>query len=148
MPYHGQVRVRDPASERLPMPAAIDRNEMPEIDRASANAAMARYAAGDNSAFSDVYDAVAPVVFDQMLTLTEDSALAEELTQRVLLRLHKARGRFLRQADVGTWALAIAERVAVENALGLDAPTPSLVARARRAFEALFSRTDEAATSR
>ena len=91
----------------------------------------------DNSAFSDVYDAVAPLIFDQMLTLTEDSALAEELTQRVLLRLHKARGRFLRQADVGAWSLAIAERVAVENALGLDAPTPSLLACARRAFEAL-----------
>jgi hypothetical protein len=39
---------------------------------------MARYAAGDNSVFSEVYDAVGPVIFDQMLTLTEDSALAEE----------------------------------------------------------------------
>ena len=119
------------------MPAAIDENEVPEVDWAAANAAMARYAAGDSSAFSDVYDAVAPKVFDQMLILTEDSTLAEELTQRTLLRLHKARGRFIRGADVGSWALAIAERVATENALGLDAPAPSLLSRARRAFEAL-----------
>ena len=129
------------------MPAAIDRNEMPENRSRIANAAMARYAAGDNSAFSDVYDAVAPVVFDQMLTLTEDSALAEELTQRVLLRLHKARGRFLRQADVGSWALAIADGRHRERSGARRSHTVARGARPkslRSVAQLTITRTDEA----
>jgi DNA-directed RNA polymerase specialized sigma24 family protein len=111
-----------------------DTNQKQDVDWAVANAAMERYACGDNVAFSDVYDALAPALFDRLLSWTEDSALAEDLTQKTLLRLHHARGRFIRGSSVATWAFAIADRVATDNALGLDVAAPSLLARARNAF--------------
>ena len=58
MPSTDRFGPEIPRRRGSPMPAAIDRNEMPENRSRVANAAMARYAAGDNSAFSDVYDAV------------------------------------------------------------------------------------------
>lgn len=114
-----------------------DRNVELAIDSAAANVAMERYAAGDNGAFSDVYDALAPTLFDRLLSWTDDAALAEELTKTTLLRLHHARGRFIRGTNVAVWAFAIAERVVTDNALGLDVPAPSVLTRARRALEAV-----------
>jgi hypothetical protein len=119
------------------MQAGSDRNEELEVDRPTADAAMERYAAGDKTAFSDVYDALAPALFDRLLAWTEDPALAEEMTKTTLLGLHRARGRFIRGTNVTAWAFAIADRVVAEHALGHAVAAPSMLARARRAFGAV-----------
>lgn len=43
--------------------------------------------AGDETALADVYDALAPLVYGIALRTTGDGAAAEELTERVFLRL-------------------------------------------------------------
>src|SRR5262245_3191960 len=77
-----------------------------------ADAAMERYASGDDSAFADVYDAVAPPVYRFALRcLGGDGARAEDVVQQTLLRMHRARGQFVSGAPVMPWAYTIARRL-------------------------------------
>jgi RNA polymerase sigma-70 factor (ECF subfamily) len=80
----------------------------------SLNALMERYAAGDDAAFSALYDALAPRLYGFLQRQTRDPALAEDLLQQTLLHIHKARGRYLRGADVLPWAFAIARRLVID----------------------------------
>ena len=116
-----------------------------------ANAAMDRYAAGDASAFPELYDALAPRLFQYLLKLARgDRARAEDLLQQTFLRMHDARGRFVSGSAVVPWAYAIARRLFVdavrrdrkEDLSGLaddlvagtasDGPTPEADVEARR----------------
>jgi RNA polymerase sigma-70 factor (ECF subfamily) len=82
---------------------------------AELDAAMDRYAAGDDAAFAEVYDKLAPRLFGYLLRHTRDRARAEDLVQQTMLRIHKARGRFLPGAEVMPWAFAIARRLLVDS---------------------------------
>jgi RNA polymerase sigma-70 factor (ECF subfamily) len=82
---------------------------------AAANAAMERYAAGDDGAFGELYDCVAPRLHGYLVRQTRDSARAEDLVQQTLLQMHRARGRFIRGADVMPWAFAIARRLLIDS---------------------------------
>jgi RNA polymerase sigma-70 factor (ECF subfamily) len=82
-----------------------------------ADDAMDRYAAGDNAAFGDVYDALAPRLHRYLLRLTRyDSARAEDLLQQTFLQIHDARGRFHTGSAVAPWAYAIARRLFIDSA--------------------------------
>jgi RNA polymerase sigma-70 factor (ECF subfamily) len=83
--------------------------------RLSANAAMDRYADGDDSAFDALYDALAPRLYKYLLRQTRDRGRAEDLLQQTMLKLHTTRGRFLRGADVVPWAFAIARRTLIDS---------------------------------
>ena len=63
------------------------------LDRA--NAAMERYAGGDEAAFADLYDAVAPSLLRFLRRGTHDASAAEDLMQQTLLHIHRARGSFI-----------------------------------------------------
>jgi len=75
-----------------------------------ADAAMERYSNGDDTAFSDLYDALAPRLLGYLRKATRDGAAAEDLMQQTLLHMHRARGSFIPGARVMPWAFAIARR--------------------------------------
>ena len=85
------------------------------VKTADASAAMGRYAAGDEAAFADVYDAVAPRLYAWLLRRTRNQAWAEDLVQHTLLRIHRARGSFIPGSDVLPWAYAIAQRLHLDD---------------------------------
>jgi RNA polymerase sigma-70 factor (ECF subfamily) len=76
---------------------------------------MARYAAGDDAAFADVYDAIAPRVFAYLERQTRDSARSEDLLQQTFLQMHRARGTFITGSAVLPWAFAIARRLLIDE---------------------------------
>ena len=77
--------------------------------------AMDRYARGEDGAFSEVYDVLAPRLLRYLTRQTRDVARAEDLVQQTLLRIHRARGRFFPGAAVVPWAMAIARRLLIDD---------------------------------
>jgi RNA polymerase sigma-70 factor, ECF subfamily len=82
--------------------------------RSAADIAMDRYAAGDDGAFGDLYDAIGPRVYGYLLRKTRDAGVAEDVLQQTMLRIHEHRGSFEEGAHVLPWAIAIASRLAVD----------------------------------
>lgn len=77
--------------------------------------AMDRYAAGEDDAFSELYDPLAPRLYGYLLRQTRNPARAEDLVQQTFLQMHCARGRFIRGAAVVPWAFAIARRLLIDG---------------------------------
>jgi RNA polymerase sigma-70 factor (ECF subfamily) len=92
-----------------------------------ADAAMERYARGDEAAFADLYDAIGPRLLGILRRATRDPFAAEDLLQQTLLHVHRARGSFIPGAPVMPWACAIARRLVIDSA------------RRRRAERRVFS---------
>jgi len=98
---------------------------------------MERYAAGDDDAFSDLYDHLAPRLFGYLRRLTGKGDRAEDLLQQTFLHMHAARGRFLPGAEVVPWPFAIARRLVIDGhrrqrrADGVIAPTVANIAEER-----------------
>jgi RNA polymerase sigma-70 factor (ECF subfamily) len=92
-----------------------------------ADAAMERYARGDETAFADLYDAIAPRLLAFLRRATRDPFAAEDLMQQTLLQMHRARGSFIAGAPVMPWARTIARRLVTDRA------------RRRRVEQRLFS---------
>jgi RNA polymerase sigma-70 factor (ECF subfamily) len=82
--------------------SALDAARDPERERA--NAAMERYARGEDDAFSDLYDALAPRLRGYLLRASRDPGCADDLLQQTMLQIHRARGRFIAGAEVLPWA--------------------------------------------
>lgn len=126
-----------------------------------ASAAMARYGAGDDAAFGEVYDELSPRLYRYLLRLAREAARAEDLLQQTFLQLHDARGRFLPGADVLPWAYAIARRLFIDgtrrrkrdhlhdafdegcSAEQTTIPSGQAIAEARELAEALRAKLDE-----
>jgi RNA polymerase sigma-70 factor (ECF subfamily) len=87
------------------------------LDRALSRAdkAMDRYARGEDAAFSELYDLIAPRLLGYLIRNTHDVARAEDLVHETMLRIHRARGRFLPGARVLPWAMAIARRLMLDD---------------------------------
>ena len=81
-----------------------------------ADAAMERYSNGDNAAFAELYDAIAPRLVGFLRKATRDGVTAEDLMQQTFLQIHRARGSFISGAPVMPWALAIAKRLMIDSA--------------------------------
>ena len=98
-----------------------DRQALPvhKTARAAGNdAAMARHAGGDEAAFAELYDGLAPLVMAYLRRRTRDRNLIEDLIQETFLRLHLHRGRYKRDAPVLPWALTIAARLLANRVRG------------------------------
>ena len=80
------------------------------------DAAMERYANGDNAAFAELYDAIAPRLAGFLRKATRDGVATEDLMQQTFLHIHRARGSFIPGAPVMPWALAIAKRLMIDSA--------------------------------
>ncbi len=90
-------------------------NTLVVVARAEADAAMDRYADGDDAAFAQVYDALSPRLYGYLLRQTREHSRAEDLLQQTMLHIHRARSRFIRGAEVTPWAFAIARRLLVDS---------------------------------
>jgi len=77
--------------------------------------AMERYARGDESAFAEVYDALAPRLYAFLLRQTRSEARAKDVLQQTMLKIHLARGSFNEGAAVLPWAYAIARRLSIDS---------------------------------
>jgi RNA polymerase sigma-70 factor (ECF subfamily) len=82
----------------------------------AADRAMSRYASGDDAAFAEVYDAIAPRLYGYLFRQTRDHARAEDIVQQTFLQMHRARGRFIPGAEVVPWAFAIGRRLLIDSA--------------------------------
>jgi RNA polymerase sigma-70 factor (ECF subfamily) len=80
-----------------------------------ANAAMERYAEGDDAAFSDLYALLAPRLQAFLWRRTRNASRAEELVHDTFLRMHANRRHFARGAEVMPWAFAIARRLLIDD---------------------------------
>lgn len=76
---------------------------------------MARYCAGDRAAFDALYAQVAPRLLGFLVQLVGDRALAEDVMQEALLKLHEARGLYVRGADPLPWIFTIARHAALDE---------------------------------
>jgi RNA polymerase sigma-70 factor (ECF subfamily) len=90
-------------------------DEARDLERERANAAMERYARGEDRAFSELYDALAPRLHQYLLRASRDPSRADDLLQQTMLRIHHARGRFIVGAEVLPWAFAIARRLFIDS---------------------------------
>jgi len=92
-----------------------------------ADAAMERYARGDDAAFEVLYDALAGRLQRYLRRHVPDAQRADDLLQETFLRIHKARGTFMTGAAVLPWAFAIARRLVVDE-VRRDRRAPGIVA--------------------
>lgn len=73
-------------------------------------------ALGDEAAFEELYDAVAPRVFGLVRRVVRDSAQSQEVTQEVFLDIWEQASRFDRDKGKAiSWILVIAHRKAVDK---------------------------------
>jgi RNA polymerase sigma-70 factor (ECF subfamily) len=79
------------------------------------NAAMDRYADGDDAAFGEVYDHLAPRLLSFFIRQVQDRARAEDLVQQTLLQMHAARRNYAQGSNVLPWAFAIARHVLIDT---------------------------------
>ena len=77
---------------------------------------MARYCDGDASAFRELYAAVAPRLLGYLMKMSRSRAAADDLLQQTFLKVHRARGAYVRGADPLPWIYAIAHRTFIDSA--------------------------------
>src|SRR5580658_1243523 len=95
---------------RVPPPGRRD-----ESWKSVANEAMDRYASGNDAAFSELYDVLAPRIQVFLVRRTHDTELAADLLQQTFLQMHLARRHFTPHAEVLPWAFAIARRLLIDR---------------------------------
>ena len=113
------ARLFPPSSERAvardrTLGVPQERKRKADPVSATLDAAMDRYARGDNAAFEEVYDGLAPRLQSFLLRYTHDRARAEDVVQQTMLQIHRARGRFTLGGQVVPWAFAIARRLLID----------------------------------
>jgi len=80
------------------------------------SALFARVQRGDQDAFAELYDAIAPLVFGAVKRILRDPAMSEEVTQEVFVELWTSAVRFdPTRGVVSTWAVTIARRRAIDR---------------------------------
>ena len=126
---------------------AVTEQRNRKADPASAllDAAMDRYARGDDSAFEEIYDGLAPRRQSFLLRYTQDRARAEDVVQQTMLQIHRARGRFTLGGQVVPWAFAIARRLLIDQHRrgGREVLAPSGDDNLTQLLEAVDARADD-----
>jgi RNA polymerase sigma-70 factor (ECF subfamily) len=85
--------------------------ELTPLDRA-----MHRYADGDDAAFGDIFNGLAPRLRLFLQRMGGNADLAEDLMQETFLRIHHCRGSFARGKPLSPWAYAIARNCFISHA--------------------------------
>lgn len=99
-----------------------------DADDRGADAAMDRYADGEDAAFRVVHAALVDRLRAFLLRMAKSPALAEDLVQETFLRMHRARGSFKRGAKVVPWSYAIARNVYIDQTRMLGTKREKLAA--------------------
>ena len=77
---------------------------------------MGRIARGDESAFAELYDVLAPTLYGIVRRVVRDPAQSEEVTQEIFVELWRRAARFdPARGGVRGWAVTIAHRRAVDR---------------------------------
>jgi RNA polymerase sigma-70 factor (ECF subfamily) len=77
---------------------------------------LARVAHGDQSAFGELYDQIAPRVLGLVKRLLVDHAQSEEVTQEIFLEIWQSAARYEpTRGGASTWILTMAHRRAVDR---------------------------------
>jgi RNA polymerase sigma-70 factor (ECF subfamily) len=84
-------------------------------ERNPLDAAMERYARGDDRAFEEVYRLLGARLHAFCVRLTRRRSEADDLFQETCLKLHRSRGTYTPNAAVLYWAFAIARSVHVDR---------------------------------
>ncbi len=100
----------------IPFPRRRTRTDAPSAPTPDRRTDLiTRVARGDESAFAELYDDLASIVFGVVLKVVRDHAMAEEIVQEVFVELWRVAPRFdPERASVSTWAATIAHRRAVD----------------------------------
>jgi RNA polymerase sigma-70 factor (ECF subfamily) len=85
------------------------------VQRPAQDLAMERYARGEDAAFGELYDLIAPRLYAFLLRQTRSEAHAKDVLQQTMLKIHLARGTFTEGAAVLPWAYAIARRLWIDQ---------------------------------
>jgi RNA polymerase sigma-70 factor (ECF subfamily) len=93
---------------------ALPKQKTDDAWKQAASDAMDRYACGEDRAFSELYDLLAPRLSAFLLRRTRDVSHSEDLLQQTFLQMHHARRHFGTGADVTPWAYAIARRLLID----------------------------------
>lgn len=88
----------------------------PPAHTTTADAAMGRYADGDDAAFAIVYDEVSPRL--RAFLNRRCPERSEDLLQQTFLAMHRSRASFCPGAAVMPWAFAIARRLLIDEYRG------------------------------
>jgi len=100
------------------------------------DALMQRVARGDDSAFEQLYDLVAPMVHGVVLGVLRNPALAEEVTQEVLVEAWRTAPRFdAARGSTRSWLVTMARRRAVDRVRSVQAATDRDAAATARSVE-------------
>lgn len=83
---------------------------------ADAKDLMARYCDGDATAFRELYAVVAPRLYGYLVKMARQRALADDLLQQTFMKVHRARGAYVRGADPIPWIYSIAHRTFLDEA--------------------------------
>ena len=77
---------------------------------------LSRAGRGDQAAFSDLYDALAPLLYGLVLKVVRDPAQSEEVTQEAFVDLWRLAPRYdSTRGSVRSWAATIAHRRAIDR---------------------------------
>jgi RNA polymerase sigma factor (sigma-70 family) len=79
---------------------------------------------GDERAFAQLYDRLAPGIFDHLLLLTRNRATAEDLVQQTFLEAWAGLGSLRDSASVRSWVYSIAHRAGCRQLHASAAPLP------------------------
>ncbi|MFC0680857.1 ECF RNA polymerase sigma factor SigK [Lysobacter korlensis] len=91
-------------------------SESHTLDPASHEELLSRIAGGDQAAFAQFYDRLAPRVLGLIVRLLRDHAQSEEVTQEVFLEVWQTATRYdASRGGAVTWLLTMAHRRAVDR---------------------------------
>jgi RNA polymerase sigma-70 factor, ECF subfamily len=95
-------------------PAEIAEGEA-DAPLAAEDEAMARYSGGEDKAMGELYDRLAPRLYQFLLRRLRHQAEAEDVLQQTFLQIHRARGTFVSGSRVAPWAFVICRRLLVDR---------------------------------
>ncbi len=129
---------------------AEERNRKVEPASRALDVAMDRYARGEDAAFEELYDGLAPRLQSFLQRYTRDRARAEDVVQQTMLQIHRARGRFTPGAQVVPWAFAIARRLLIDmhRRGGREVLAPTSDETLTQVMAALDDRADDVAIAK
>jgi RNA polymerase sigma-70 factor (ECF subfamily) len=77
---------------------------------------LSRAGRGDQAAFADLYDTLAPLLYGLVLKVVRDPAQSEEVTQEAFVELWRLAPRYdASRGSVRSWAATIAHRRAIDR---------------------------------
>jgi RNA polymerase sigma-70 factor (ECF subfamily) len=150
---------------------AEERNRKVEPASRALDVAMDRYASGEDAAFGELYDGLAPRLQSFLQRYTRDRARAEDVVQQTMLQIHRytrdrardgsaassagrrprlGRGRFTPGAQVVPWAFAIARRLLIDmhRRGGREVLAPTSDETLTQVMAALDDRADDVAIAK